>query len=99
MTLLSMAAIIVLPRQFRCWWWRTSTSAMSGKRSGCFRSICFLINLFVLPIAFGGLLAFPGRTVDADTFVLTLPMKEHHQAIALFVFLGGLSARDRDDCR
>jgi hypothetical protein len=31
------------------------------------------INVFVLPIAFGGA-ALPGGTVDADTFVLTLPM-------------------------
>jgi hypothetical protein len=30
--------------------------------------------------------------VDADTFVLTLPMAEHRQALALFVFIGGLSA-------
>ena len=36
------------------------------------------INLFVLPIAFGGLLHFPQGNVDADTFVLTLPMA--HQA-------------------
>src|SRR5262249_19530687 len=33
-----------------------------------------LINIFVLPVAVGGLVAFAGRGVDADTFVLTLPM-------------------------
>ena len=32
------------------------------------------INIFVLPIALGGLMHFPSGTVDADTFVLTLPM-------------------------
>jgi Na+/proline symporter len=46
----------------------------------------------VLPIAFGGLLHFPGGEVDADMFVLALPMLEHQQLLALAVFLGGLSA-------
>jgi hypothetical protein len=37
------------------------------------------INVFVLPIAFGGLLAFP-QGVDADSFVLTLPMASSRRA-------------------
>src|SRR4029078_3669288 len=50
------------------------------------------INVFVLPIAFGGLLRFGGTGVDADTFVLTLPIAEHKEWLALLVFIGGLSA-------
>ena len=50
------------------------------------------MNVFVLPVAFGGLLHFPGRSLDADTFVLTLPMAFHAEGLALFVFIGGLSA-------
>ena len=50
------------------------------------------INVFVLPIAFGGLLRFPDGSVDADTFVLTLPMAEKRELLALLVFIGGLSA-------
>jgi signal transduction histidine kinase len=50
------------------------------------------INVFVLPIAFGGLLHFPSGTLDADTFVLTLPMAQKAEGLALFVFIGGLSA-------
>ena len=50
------------------------------------------INIFVLPIAFGGLLHFPDGSVDADTFVLTLPMAEKQELLALLVFIGGLSA-------
>src|SRR5262249_5673488 len=34
----------------------------------------------------------PDGSVDPDTFVLTLPMAEHRAALALFVFIGGLSA-------
>jgi hypothetical protein len=50
------------------------------------------INIFVLPIALGGLLHFPSGTVDADTFVLTLPIAENAPWLALFAFIGGLSA-------
>ena len=46
----------------------------------------------MLPIAFGGLIRFIDGSVDRDTFVLTLPMAEHYPAIALFAFIGGLSA-------
>ena len=51
-----------------------------------------LINIFVLPIAVGGLLHFSGQGVDADTFVLTLPMSQRHEGLVLLVFIGGLSA-------
>ena len=50
------------------------------------------INIFVLPIAVGGLLEFGGTGVDADTFVLTLPMAKNQEALTLFAFIGGLSA-------
>src|SRR5258706_6719007 len=50
------------------------------------------INLVVLPIAFGGLLPFPQGGVDGDTFVLTLPMAQKQEWLALLVFIGGLSA-------
>ena len=35
---------------------------------------------------------FPDGSVDADTFVLTLPMAEKQEVLALLVFIGGLSA-------
>ena len=50
------------------------------------------INLFVLPIALAGLLHFPDGSVDADTFVLTLPLAEDAPWLALLVYIGGLSA-------
>lgn len=45
-----------------------------------------LINLFVLPIALGGLLYFGPGTMDADSFVLSLPLASGHGALALLVF-------------
>ena len=51
-----------------------------------------VINIFVLPITFGGLLHFPDGSVDPDTFVLTVPIAEGQGVLALFVFIGVLSA-------
>src|SRR5258705_3332329 len=51
-----------------------------------------VIIVFVLPIAFGGLLTFDQGGVDADSFVLTLPMSPHMEALTLLVFVGGISA-------
>jgi signal transduction histidine kinase len=50
------------------------------------------MNVFVVPIAFGGAMLFAGTAVDPDTFVLTLPMSQAQPALALLVFIGGLSA-------
>jgi PAS domain S-box-containing protein len=49
-----------------------------------------LINLFVLPIAFAGLLLLP--VAQADHFVLLLPLSAGNQALSILVFLGGFSA-------
>jgi signal transduction histidine kinase len=57
-----------------------------------FPAYMLAINLFVLPIALGGLLRFADGSIDADTFVLALPIGQHQPALALLVFLGGLSA-------
>lgn len=51
-----------------------------------------LINLFVLPIALGGLLYFGPGQMNADNFVLSLPLAAGQHALALFAFVGGLSA-------
>jgi len=90
--LLSMAAIIFLPRQFQVTVVENVDEAHLQKAVWLFPLYLLAINIFVLPIAIGGLLAFPEGLVDADTFVLTLPMAEQQELLALFVFIGGLSA-------
>jgi Na+/proline symporter len=92
LTLLSMAAIIFLPRQFQVTIVECVNEAHLKKAIWLVPLYLFLINIFVLPIAFGGLLRFPDGSVNADTFVLTLPMAERQEALALFAFIGGLSA-------
>jgi Na+/proline symporter/nitrogen-specific signal transduction histidine kinase len=89
---LSMFAILFLPRQFQVAVVENVDQRHLRQASWMFPLYLLAINLFVLPIAFGGLLHFPGGEVDADMFVLALPMLEHQQLLALAVFLGGLSA-------
>jgi hypothetical protein len=92
LTILSMLAIMFLPRQFQVTVIENKDEAHLNKAIWLFPAYMLAINLFVLPIAFGGLLHFPGGGVDADTFVLTLPMVEKRELLALMVFIGGLSA-------
>jgi Na+/proline symporter/nitrogen-specific signal transduction histidine kinase len=92
LTILSMLAIMFLPRQFQVTVIENVDESHLKKAIWVFPAYMLLINIFVLPIAFGGRLHFPGGDVDADTFVLTLPMIEQQELLALLVFIGGLSA-------
>jgi Na+/proline symporter/signal transduction histidine kinase len=92
LTMLSMAAILFLPRQFQVAVVENVNEKHLEKAVWLFPLYLLIINVFVLPIAIGGMLQFPGSTVDADTYVLTLPMAMHNEFLAMFVFLGGLSA-------
>ncbi len=92
LTILSMMAIMFLPRQFQVTVVENLDEKHLNKAIWLFPVYMLAINVFVLPIAFGGLLHFPGGGVDADTFVLTLPMAEKQELLALLVFIGGLSA-------
>ena len=92
LTVLSMLAILFLPRQFQVAVIENVDEKHLRKAVWLFPLYMLAINLFVLPIAFGGRLAFPAGNVDADTFVLTLPMAFQQEGLALLVFIGGLSA-------
>jgi len=92
LTILSMAAIICLPRQFQVTVIENVNEDHLRTAAWMFPLYLLVINIFVLPIAMAGLMIFPDGTVDADTFVLTIPMAQHQEALALFSFVGGLSA-------
>ncbi|MCP5363764.1 MAG: histidine kinase [Hyphomicrobiales bacterium] len=89
---LSMFAVVCLPRQFQVTVVENVKVEHFDKAVWLFPLYLLLINIFVLPIAFGGMLRFPLETIDADTFVLALPLAEQMPALALFAFIGGLSA-------
>jgi Na+/proline symporter/signal transduction histidine kinase len=92
LTILSMLAIMFLPRQFQVAVIENKDERHLNKAIWLFPLYMLAINVFVLPIAFGGRMHFPAGIVDADTYVLTIPMAEKQELLALLVFIGGLSA-------
>lgn len=91
--LLSGLAIILLPRQFQIIVVENVDESHLRRAVWLFPLYLLLINVFVLPIALGGLLHFGAQSgYAADTFVLTLPMAHGAEALAVLVFIGGLSA-------
>jgi len=92
LTVLSMLAIMFLPRQFQVTVIENVDERHLHKAIWLFPVYMVAINIFVLPLAFGGRLLFPAGGVDADTFVLAIPMLERQELLALLVFIGGLSA-------
>ena len=89
---LSMSAVLLLPRQFQVAVVENVNEDHLRKAMWLFPLYLLIINLFVLPVAFGGMLRLGGRGFDADTFVLALPLTAGHSWLALLTYLGGLSA-------
>jgi len=90
--LLSGLAIICLPRQFQIIVVENVDEGHLKRAVWLFPLYLVAINIFVLPLALGGLLHFSGQEFNPDTFVLTLPLAQGAEALALLVFIGGLSA-------
>lgn len=90
--LISMMAVLLLPRQFHIAVVENTYAGHINKAIWLFPLYLFLINLFVVPIAVGGLLEFSDTARMADTYVLRLPLAHGQGLLALLVFIGGLSA-------
>jgi signal transduction histidine kinase len=90
--LLAMLSVILLPRQFQVMVVENVDERHIRRAAWAFPAYLLLINLFVLPIAFGGLLYFGPGGADPETFVLSLPLASGAQSLALVAFVGGLSA-------
>jgi signal transduction histidine kinase len=88
---LSMLAILFLPRQFQVMVVENVNEEHLNRAIWLFPLYLLAINIFVLPVALAGILHFSDAT-KADWFVLMLPMVENQQLLALFVYLGGMSA-------
>src|SRR5437588_5534671 len=92
MTLLSLFAIVLLPRQFHVTVVENNSEAEIRRAAWLFPLYLLLINLFVVPIALAGLLTFEPGGVDSDMFVPALPLAARSDLLALTAFVGGLSA-------
>jgi PAS domain S-box-containing protein len=91
MLLVSMAAVMLLPRQFHVLVVQNPRERDVTTAAWAFPLYLLLINVFVLPVAFAGLLTF-GDPAAADSFILALPLAAGADLLAVVVFLGGFSA-------
>jgi Na+/proline symporter len=87
-----MFAVLFLPRQFHLAVVENTNSHFLSKASWIFPLYLFLINIFVIPIAIGGLYYFQGQHVEPDTFVISLPLALDQNRLAILAALGGFSA-------
>ncbi len=92
LTLLSMLSVLFLPRQFQVMVVENVRESHLRRAIWLFPLYLLAINLFVLPIALGGLLYFGAGNMNPETFVLSLPLAAGQHGLALFAFIGGLSA-------
>src|ERR1700716_71428 len=82
MTLLSLFAMLLLPRQFHVAVVENNNEGEIRRAAWLFPLYLVLINLFVVPIAIAGLVTFePGR--DGDMFVLALPLAAGSRVLAI----------------
>ncbi|KAA0257998.1 GAF domain-containing protein [Deferribacter autotrophicus] len=91
MLIMSMFAVMFLPRQFHVTVVENMDSEHVDKAMYMFPLYLFLINLFVVPIAFAGILIF-NNTGDPDYYIINIFVSNHKYLFALLVYLGGLAA-------
>lgn len=89
--LLSMSAILFLPRQFQVAVVENTHEKHLKKASWLFPLYLFLINFFVVAIALGGYLLLTDVS-SPDTYVISLPLYANQPWLALLVYIGGFSA-------
>ncbi len=88
---LSFLAIFLLPRQFQTSVVEYTERIQLKKAIWAFPLYLLLFNLFVIFIAWGGLVLL-GEEVNADYFTLLIPLSQGNTVVAILVFLGGFSA-------
>lgn len=91
LTFLSATAIICLPRQFQVAVVENIEERHLKTASWLFPLYLFGMTLFIMPIAIVGLQTMPADA-NPDLFLLTLPLSEDRQDLAMLAFLGGFSS-------
>ncbi|WP_027371589.1 SpoIIE family protein phosphatase [Desulfovermiculus halophilus] len=89
---MSMMAFMFLPRQFHIMVVENTREKHILEAMWRFPAYLFLINIFVIPVALGGLLLNDGDAGQADYFVVSIPLMADHLWLGLLVFVGGFSA-------
>ncbi|MEO0400128.1 MAG: PAS-domain containing protein [Pseudomonadota bacterium] len=94
LTLLSMAAIICLPRQFHVTVVESPGPGALKTASAVFLAYLLVFSVFVLPVASKGAELFGGVDTgpSADLFMLALPAVHGAPLLAVLAFVGGFAA-------
>ncbi len=90
-TFLSAAAFVCLPRMFQVMVVENEDERHLRIAAWAFPLYLMLISIFVVPIAAIGLDLMPAGA-NPDLFVLTLPLSQGQQGLAMLSFLGGFSS-------
>jgi Na+/proline symporter/nitrogen-specific signal transduction histidine kinase len=91
LTMLSAAAFLCLPRMFQVMVVENEDEGHLRMASWAFPTYLMLMSLFVVPIAVVGLDLLP-KGSNPDLFVLTVPLQEGQDGLAILSFLGGFSS-------
>ncbi len=91
LTMLSAAAFLCLPRMFQVMVVENDDERHLQIAAWAFPLYLMLMSLFVVPIAVVGLDLLPAGS-DPDLFVLSLPLSQGQNGLAMLAFLGGFSS-------
>ena len=91
-TFMAAAAFLCLPRQYHVAVVDNENIDHLKVARWSFPLYLIIISLAIIPITQAGLNYFDPAEVNADTFVLALPLMTDNQALSILTFIGGLSA-------
>jgi len=90
--LLGMITIFILPQQYHMLMIENHHENELKSARYLYPFYLIAINIFVLPIALAGQSLFPGGNVDADTYVITIPLFFQQAWLGGLAYIGGLAA-------
>ncbi len=90
--ILGMITIFILPQQYHMLMIENHHENELNSARYLYPLYLIAINIFVLPIALAGQSLFPGGDVNADTYVITIPLFFHQAWLGGLAYIGGLAA-------
>jgi PAS domain S-box-containing protein len=91
-TILGMITIFILPQQYHMMMIENHQENELKSARYLYPIYLIAINIFVLPIALAGQNLFPGGNVNADTYVITIPLFFQQAWLGGVAYIGGLAA-------
>ena len=90
--LLGVCSMFCLPRQFHINFIENNSDEELHHARWVFPLYLLLMTLFILPIALTGQLLFNQGEINADNFVLSIPLAQNNYFVSIMAYIGGLAA-------